>query len=55
MASFSDEEGIKRVKGKLIEVHPGILKSLEIERITMFQKVTERLKQKGINPLEQNV
>ena len=51
MASFSDEEGIKRVKGKLIEVHPGILKSLEIERITMFPKVTERLRKRGISPI----
>ena len=51
MASFSDEEGIKRVKGKLIEVHPGILKSLEIEKITMFPKVTERLSKNSIKPL----
>ena len=51
MASFSDEEGIKRVKGKLIEVHPGILKSLEIERITMFPKVTERLRKRSISPI----
>ena len=52
MASFSDEEGIKRVKGKLIEVHPGILKSLEIEKITMFPKVAERLSKKGLKPLK---
>jgi uncharacterized Fe-S cluster-containing radical SAM superfamily protein len=52
MASFSDEEGIKRVKGKLIDVHPGILKSLEIEKITMFPKVAERLSKKGLKPLK---
>ncbi len=51
MASFSDEEGIKRVKGKLIDMHPGILKSLEIERITMFPKVAERLSKNSIKPL----
>ena len=52
MASFSDEEGIERVKRKLAEVHPGILKSLEIERITMFPKVAERLSAKGLKPLK---
>ena len=52
MASFSDDEGIKRVKGKLIDVHPGILKSLEIEKITMFPKVAERLSKKGLKPLK---
>jgi uncharacterized Fe-S cluster-containing radical SAM superfamily protein len=52
MSSFSDEEGIKRAKGQLIEVHPGILKSLEIEKITMFPKVAERLSKKGLKPLK---
>ena len=52
MASFSDEEGIKRVKRKLIDVHPGILKSLEIEKITMFPKVAERLGKKSMRPLK---
>jgi len=52
MASFSDDEGIKRVKGKLIEIHPGILKSLEIEKITMFPKVAERLNKKGLKPIK---
>ena len=52
MSSFSDEEGIKRVKGKLIDVHPGILRSLEIEKITMFPKVEERLNKKGIKPIK---
>ena len=51
-SSFSDEEGIKRVKGKLIDVHPGILKSLEIEKITMFPKVAERLSKRGIKPFK---
>ena len=52
MASFSDDEGIKRVKQRLIRVHPGILKSLEIEKITMFPKVAERLSAKGLKPLK---
>jgi uncharacterized Fe-S cluster-containing radical SAM superfamily protein len=51
MASFSDQEGIERVKQKLAEVHPGILKSLEIERITMFPKVTQRLNDNGLKPI----
>ena len=52
MASFSDDEGISRVQRKLMNVHPGILKSLEIERITMFPKVAERLAEKGLQPLK---
>ena len=51
MASFSDEKGIKRVKNKLIKIKPGILKSLEIEKITMFPKVAQRLGEKNIKPL----
>ena len=41
MASFSDDEGIQRVQTRLFEIHPGILKSLEIEKITLFRKVRE--------------
>ena len=52
MASFSDDAGINRVKRRLMEVHPGILKSLEIEKITMFPKVAERLSAKGLKPLK---
>ena len=52
MASFSDEEGIERVKRKLAEVHQGILKSLEIERITMFPKVEQRLNDNGLKPIK---
>ncbi len=52
MASFSDDEGISRVQQKLMSVHPGILKSLEIERITMFPKVAERLADGGLKPLK---
>ena len=43
MISFSDDDGIRSVEKKLFEVHPGLLKSLEKERITPFPKVTERL------------
>ena len=52
MASFSDDAGINRVKQRLMDVHPGILKSLEIEKITMFPKVAERLSAKGLKPLK---
>ncbi len=52
MASFSDDEGIERVKRKLIGIHLGILKSLEIEKITMFPKVAQRLGEKGLKPLK---
>jgi uncharacterized Fe-S cluster-containing radical SAM superfamily protein len=52
MASFSDDAGIERVQKKLMEIHPGILKSLEIEKITMFPKVAQRLSKKGLKPLK---
>ena len=51
MASFSDEDGIAHVKKKLSDVHPGILKSLEIEKITLFPKVAKRLGEKGLKPV----
>jgi uncharacterized Fe-S cluster-containing radical SAM superfamily protein len=51
MSSFSDDDGIKRVQKKLMEIHPGILKSLEIEKITMFPKVAKRLSEKGLKPI----
>ncbi len=54
MASFSDQAGIARVKKKLSDVHPGILKSLEIEKITMFPKVAKRLGEKGLMPKRSN-
>ncbi len=50
MASFSDGEGIKRVQRKLMEIHPGILKSLEIEKITLFPKVAQRLRAYKLKP-----
>jgi hypothetical protein len=33
-------------------VHPCILRPLEIEKITMFPKVAERLSAKGMKPLK---
>ena len=51
-SELSDEEGIERVKRKLAGVHPGILKSLEIERITMFPKVKQRLNDNDLKPIK---
>ena len=50
MASFSDSEGIALIKGRLAEVSPGILKSLEIERIKQFPKVRARLLKHNLKP-----
>ena len=44
------DEGIEEVKKNLEKVHPGILKSLEIETITLFPKVKERLEKHGLRP-----
>ena len=46
--SFSDAEGIKSVEKKLESTHPGILRSLELERIKLFPKVRKRLSSEGI-------
>ena len=43
MASFSNQEGIADIKQKLLQITPGILRSLEIERIKQFPKVRARL------------
>ena len=50
MASFSDKQGINNIKSKLSEITPGILRSLEIERIKQFPKVRARLKQHNLIP-----
>ena len=48
--SFSDNEGIGDVKRRLCEIRPGLLKSLELENITLFPKVAERLREEGLVP-----
>ena len=50
MVSFSNNEGIRNVERKLFELHPGLLKSLEKERITPFPKVAHRLAKNGLKP-----
>lgn len=51
MASFSSDDGVEQVKKNLSNVHPGILKSLEIETITLFPKVQDRLEKHGLKPI----
>jgi uncharacterized Fe-S cluster-containing radical SAM superfamily protein len=41
--SFSDVAGRACVRSKLESIHPGILRSLEFERIKLFPKVRKRL------------
>jgi len=41
--SFSEEESIKVAKRRLYDLWPGLLKSLEVERIRLFPKVRKRL------------
>jgi len=50
MASFSSEDGIRSVKSNLMDIYPGLLRSLEIETITLFPKVKERLKKYALKP-----
>ncbi len=46
--SFSDDSSIVEIKERLAKIKPGILKSLELEWITMFPKVAERLSTYGL-------
>ena len=41
--SFSDDEAINVAKRRLYELWPGLLKSLELEKIKLFPKVRQRL------------
>jgi len=50
MASFSNQEGIADIKQKLSQITPGILRSLEIERIKQFPKVRARLLKHELKP-----
>ena len=50
MVSFSDDLGVKRVTKKLEKIRPGLLKSLELEHITMFPKVAQRLAAEDMRP-----
>ena len=50
MISFSDQSGISSVKNRLAEIRPGLLRSLELERITLFPKVNARLKDNDLKP-----
>ena len=52
MISFSSKDGIQKVKERLAKVQPGILKSLELEKITLFPKVAQRLAQAGLKPVK---
>ncbi len=45
MVSFSDEQTIKQATQRLHNIYPGLLKSLELERIKQFPKVRKRLNQ----------
>ncbi|MDB3967114.1 radical SAM protein [Porticoccaceae bacterium] len=46
--SFSDAAGKAFVENKLESIHPGILRSLEFERIKLFPKVRKRLFKEGL-------
>lgn len=48
MVSFSDENTMKQIKGRLYTLHPGLLKSIELERIKLFPRVRQRLNKHGL-------
>lgn len=50
MASFSSEQTLKDLRARLYAIQPGILKSLEVENITLFPKVQERLEKYNLTP-----
>jgi uncharacterized Fe-S cluster-containing radical SAM superfamily protein len=48
MVSFSDEVSVAIAKDRLYQLHPGILKSLELEKIKLFPKVLMRVSEHGL-------
>ncbi len=48
--SFSKKVGLASAKQRLYAIHPGLLKSLEHEYITLFPKVRKRLHEEGLVP-----
>jgi len=54
MISFSCDEDIQKVRKKLYDIRPGLLKSLELERITLFPKVAQRLNTEGLKATHVN-
>ena len=50
MVSFSTDESIRQAKARLAAIRPGLLKSLELETITLFSKVAARLQKEGLKP-----
>ena len=50
--SFSKQADIEKAKQKLYKLAPGILKSLELEYITLFPKVFNRLKKYKLKPIK---
>ena len=48
--SFSTQSGLDEAKARLATIHPGLLRSLEEEYITLFPKVAKRLAESGIEP-----
>ena len=50
MVSFSNKSSIAEVKEKLYDVWPGLLKSVEMENITLFPKEAESLANANIVP-----
>ncbi len=48
--SFSTELTIQSIQSRLAAIHPGILRSLELEQIKLFPKVRKRLAKHGLYP-----
>ena len=48
--SFSKKVGLASAEQRLYAIHPGLLKSLEHEYITLFPKVRKRLHEEGLVP-----
>ena len=53
MVSFSDENTMKQAREKLFDTHPGLLKSVELERIKQFPRVRARLNKNNLKANQQ--
>lgn len=50
MLSFSNKEGVEKLKLMLREIHPSLEKSVEQEYVILYPPVVQRLKAAGVEP-----
>jgi len=50
MLSFTDDEGIKRIKSILRKIHPTLVSTIDPEYVILYPHVVKLLKMTGLKP-----